>query len=63
MAGSGEGWASWSAIPLLVLRVVEGRATYLLRMPDNRHRAQVAASWLARLPDDIAKVLAASSGK
>jgi len=39
------------------------RATYLLRMPNNRHRAQVAASWLARLPDDIAQVLAASSGK
>lgn len=39
------------------------RATYLLRMPNGRHRAQVAASWLTRLPDDIAQVLAASRSK
>jgi len=32
-------------------------------MPNGRHRAQVAASWLTRLPDDIAQVLAASRSK
>ena len=37
------------------------RATYLLRMPNARHRSQVAASWISRLPDEIATLLSASS--
>jgi len=33
------------------------RATYLIRMPGAQHRQKVAASWAARLPGDIGRVL------
>lgn len=35
------------------------RATYLLRMPNARHRSQVAASWLSRLPEELASLTSA----
>jgi len=38
------------------------RATYLLRMPNARHRAKVAASWISRLPSELADLVSAPTG-
>ena len=37
------------------------RVTYWLRMPNNSHRAKLAASWLSRLPSEVADYLSSDS--